>query len=85
MSRLKAKIINDLAGEAYRQQFGEVLLTTEEAFKRINVSRSFGYKLIQEGRLKAIRLGKRRWAVPVAALEALLFQGAQDEETPRHE
>ncbi len=47
----------------------------EEAFRRIGVSKSLGYKLIKAGTIKTIRLGERRLLVPVAALEKLLAEG----------
>lgn len=43
----------------------------EEAFRRIGVGRSTGYKLIREGTLPAIRLGKLL-LVPRHAIEKLI-------------
>jgi excisionase family DNA binding protein len=47
-------------------------ITPEEAFRKIGVSRSLGYKLIKSGVIQAVRVGERRLIVPVAALEKLL-------------
>jgi excisionase family DNA binding protein len=42
-----------------------------EAFERLGVGRTLGYQMIRDGRLPALRFG-RRVVVPVAAIERLL-------------
>lgn len=42
-----------------------------EAFARLGVGRTLGYQMIRDGRLPALRFG-RRVVVPVAAIERLL-------------
>ena len=47
---------------------GEVLISVEEAARRLNISRSTLYLLIQRGELQSIKIGASR-RVPVAALD----------------
>lgn len=48
-----------------------IAISPEEAFRRIGVSRSLGYKLIKNGTIPSVRLGERRLLIPVAALEKM--------------
>lgn len=43
----------------------------EEAFRLLGISRSTGYRMIKNGNIRAVRLGKRL-VVPIAVLEDLL-------------
>lgn len=43
----------------------------EEAFKILGIGRNNGYKLIKEGKIRTVKLG-RRILVPIAAIEELL-------------
>lgn len=45
--------------------------TAQEAFTRLGCGRTLGYEMIHDGRLPAIRMG-RRVLVPRAAIEQLL-------------
>lgn len=45
-----------------------LFLTPDEAFKRIGVGRTHGYRLLKEGVIPSIKLGRLR-KVSVAALE----------------
>ena len=47
---------------------GEVLISVEEAARRLDISRSTLYLLIQRGELQSIKIGASR-RVPVAALD----------------
>lgn len=46
-------------------------MNPEEAFRLIGISRSTGYRMIENGTIKAVRLG-RRLVVPMATIEQLL-------------
>jgi excisionase family DNA binding protein len=43
------------------------------------VARDLGYRLIREGRLKAVRLGERKLLIPASELEAFV---ARETHTP---
>ena len=47
---------------------GEVLISVEEAARRLNISRSTLYLLVLRGELQSIKIGASR-RVPVAALD----------------
>jgi len=49
----------------------------EEAFKMLGISRNYGYDLLRRGVIPSIRLGGRRYLVPVSGLERLLSGGDQ--------
>ena len=56
----------------------EVVITVEEAARRLQVSRSTLYLLIQRGEIQSIKIGTSR-RVPVAALDEFVqrqLQGA---------
>jgi len=57
--------------------------TVAELAKRLKVDRKQIYRLIQSGRLLAIRLGPRLYRIPSAAARALLRAGTEDEEGAR--
>jgi excisionase family DNA binding protein len=48
-----------------------VVLTVEEAGKRLGLSRESAYKAVREGSIPAIRIGNL-WKVPVVQLDRLL-------------
>jgi excisionase family DNA binding protein len=50
-------------------------LRVKDFCSQYGVSRSFTYKLIALGKLRTVRIGKRR-LIPVDAAEALLQEGA---------
>ena len=50
----------------------EDVYTVAELAKRLKVDRKQIYRLIQAGRLSAIRLGPRLYRIPSAAVDALL-------------
>jgi excisionase family DNA binding protein len=49
----------------------KVLLTTEEAAERLGVGRSTLYALIRSGKLRTVKIGRRR-LVPVTAIPQLI-------------
>ena len=46
----------------------ELLLTINEAARRLSVGRSFFYQLVQSGEIKSVKLGRSR-RIPLTALE----------------
>ena len=52
-----------------------LVISVEEAGKRLSISRQLAYQLARSGGIPAIRLGQRRLVVPVAALERMLEGG----------
>jgi excisionase family DNA binding protein len=46
-------------------------LTVEQAAQLLNVGRSMAYDLIRTGRLRSVKIGRRR-LIPRSALDALL-------------
>ena len=52
----------------------QMAVRPEEAFKMLGISRNYGYQLLKEGKIPAIRLGGRRYLVPVSGLEKLLAE-----------
>ena len=63
----------DVAGEDDKQW-----ITPKEVARRLNVTRDTAYKMLQEGRLPATRVGAL-WRVPVVALEAMIERTSCDE------
>ncbi len=55
--------------------------TVAELAKRLKVDRKQIYRLIQAGRLAAIRLGPRLYRIPSAAANALLRTGILDSDS----
>ena len=53
---------------------GSLVWTVQEAGDRLRISRQSAYELVRQGRIPAIRLG-RRLAVPKAALRQMLEEG----------
>lgn len=54
-------------------------VSPEQGFYELGISRALGYKLIKDGTIKAVRLGKRRLLIPVAELERLLNADDHDQ------
>ena len=52
-----------------------VVISVEEAGRRLSISRQLAYQLARSGGIPAIRLGQRRLVVPVAAFERMLEGG----------
>ena len=52
-----------------------VVISVEEAGRRLSISRQLAYQLARSGVIPAIRLGKRRLVVPLAAFEKMLGGG----------
>jgi excisionase family DNA binding protein len=52
----------------------KLCLSVDEAAEALGISRSLAFKLIGEGKLPAVRLG-RRLVVPRVQLEKMLSQG----------
>ena len=46
--------------------------TVEEVGEMLGISRCNAYALVREGKLPAIRIGKRRWVIPKKRIEELL-------------
>jgi excisionase family DNA binding protein len=42
--------------------------------KLLGISRGTAYTLVKQGSIPAIRLGPKRWVVPLAALEKMLSE-----------
>ena len=53
-----------------------LLLTVEEAARRLNIGRTLAWQLVREGKLPSVRLG-RCVRVPEQALQAWILQQAQ--------
>lgn len=49
-----------------------LLLAPRDAFRRIGVGRDTGYRLISEGRLRAVRLSGRKLLVPISECSAFI-------------
>lgn len=49
----------------------------DEVRKILGLSRSLTYRLIANGTIPSVRLGKRRLIIPVKALEELLENGVE--------
>jgi len=43
-----------------------------EAAKLLGISRSLAYELVREGKIPALRLGKKRWVIPRSAIDQML-------------
>ena len=54
-----------------------LVMSVEEAGKKLGISRQLAYALARSGAIPAIRLGQRRLVVPVAALGKMLEGGWQ--------
>ncbi len=52
-------------------------LSPREAANVVGISTSLMHKLIQSGEIPAIKLGGKRWVIPVAALDAMLREAIQ--------
>ena len=63
-----ALVHTDLVGKGLDAMANEVLVSVEEAARRLNVGRSMAYVLIRRGDLASIKIGASR-RVPVAALD----------------
>lgn len=48
-----------------------LLVTIDEASRRLSVSVSMIYRLIDRGRLRVVRMGKKCTRIPVSELEAI--------------
>ena len=48
-----------------------LFLTIDEAARMLRIGRSLAYELAHQGEIPVVRLGKRRWLVPYAALQAM--------------
>ena len=44
----------------------------EDAFRMLGIGRNTGWKLLHDGTIPAVRLGMKRYVVPIAALERML-------------
>lgn len=51
----------------------ELAVSVEEAARRLHIGRSLAWSLVWEGRLRTVRLGRRR-VVPVKVLEELMAE-----------
>lgn len=60
---------------------GLTLLTVPEACATLRVSRWSFYRLVQQGRLRSVKIGARR-LVPAAALDDLVAALAAEGDTP---
>lgn len=74
---MQAQAHGKLVSEESTAASGAVLLTVEEAARRLAVSRALAYQLIAAGRLPSVRIGRLR-RVPVAALEAFARELMED-------
>ena len=55
-------------------------ISVEEAARRLSISRSLAWELVWAGKLPTLRLGRRR-VVPVKALEELMAEAGQHQES----
>jgi excisionase family DNA binding protein len=60
--------VRDMAGNSGQQDSPRLLLTVEEAADRIGICRSNMFKLIRQGDVKSVKVGRLRRVTP-AALE----------------
>jgi excisionase family DNA binding protein len=67
MKQLKYQV-RDIAGNPGSQHSPRLLLTVEEAADRIGICRSNMFKLIRQGDVKSVKVGRLRRITP-AALE----------------
>lgn len=51
-------------------------LSVPEAAKVLGISRSLGFRMVERGELKALRLGSKRLVVPTAAIIRMLDKAA---------
>ena len=56
-----------------------LVLSVEEAGRRLGIGRSLAYRAVREGEIPSVRIG-RRLVVPVAALERMLARLPDDDE-----
>ena len=47
-------------------------VTPERAARMLGISRNLCYRMVKSGEIPAVRLGEKRWLVPVQALERML-------------
>jgi excisionase family DNA binding protein len=66
-----------------QKEIERLTMTVEEAGEALGISRATAYALVREGRLPAIRISDRRLIIPVKALEALLAQAGNGNQTER--
>ena len=51
------------------------LLTFEEFIDELGISESFGYKLLSEGTIQGIKLGKKRgWRIPRQSINEYIWK-----------
>lgn len=50
----------------------KLLLTPQEAFSKLSISKSLGWKLINAGELKTVRLGEKAVRIPTQELERFI-------------
>ena len=72
LAALLAATANAAAGPAAAP---ETVLTVEEVGERLKISKSLVYKAINDGKLKSIRIGKRR-LVPASEVQRLIESAA---------
>ena len=57
----------------------KLLIPTREAFRRLSIGRTTGYRLIREGWIPTVRLATGALRVPVRALEERIAEAATAE------
>lgn len=51
-----------------------LVVSVEEAGKMLGISRTTAYECVRRGQIPALRISKKRWIVPKAALAQMLAQ-----------
>ena len=47
-------------------------VSPSEAFKRLCIGRTLGYELLRTGALRGVKVGARKWVVPLSEIERYL-------------
>jgi len=60
----------------------KLLLSVDETAETLNLSRNSVYELIRQGRIPAVRLGKRKLGIPRKELERVLEAKQAEQQIP---